>query len=371
MPIFAGGKNISEIFYGTTPIKQAFYGASLVWQKRLSNIAGYEAVTAWLLSKQSVDVNGQRLWRVMEAGEKFAMDVPFENEGRQVQLWALMGDESEVSWIQDGRVCLRARVSGGQLAVESQGNRKAVISYTVAWPGGRHWVMLNSENDWYGYQLGTFIDGARVQYATNGGAFALSERVFMPGTTRLTTSGDVAVVSADWTPFANDVTTIDDFEKMMTLNSLAEQVTTSGEWTELYPGAQIRMWITGGGDRGANGTDGTSQSAGTMGFSGANGACFEIVPALRSGTLTVGRGGDRHSRYSGEPTLFEGFSSANGSSSLVPSAFGWTPTRLGKGGFGGKGGEKKTDDNGDAYKGGTGWPGEAGGLTVIYQWPKP
>lgn len=371
MPIFAGGKNISEIFYGTTPIKQVFYGASLVWQKRLSNIAGYEAVTAWLLSKQSVEVNGQRLWRVMEAGESFAMEVPFENEGRQVQLWALMGDESEVSWIQDGRVCLRARVSGGQLAVESQGNRKATISYSVAWPGGRHWVMLNSENDWYGYQLGTFIDGARVQYATNGGAFALSERVFMPGTTRLTTSGDVAVVSADWTPFANGVTTTYDFEKMMTLNSLVEQVTTSGEWIELYPGAQIRMWITGGGNRGANGTDGTRQSAGADGISGANGKCVEIVPALRNGTLTVGRGSGSSPSGIGQPTLLEDYSSESGLRDLVPSAFGWTPTRLGKGGAGGKGGEQRTDDSGTRWHGGLGQHGEAGGLTVIYQWPKP
>lgn len=403
MPISIGGVPIGDVSYGSTTITQVFYGASLVWQKRLSRIAGYEAATAWLVGTQAVTVNGASLSKVLEAGEVFDMSVPFGNEGREVRLWALMGDESEVSWIQDGRVCLRATVSGGQLTVESQGNRKEVISYTVPWPGGMHWVTLNSANDWYGYQLGLFLDGARVQYATNGGAFALSERVFMPGTTRLTTSGDVAVLAADWSPVKNDIEVISSFELAVNLNSLMVTHRTSGEWKEIYPGAQIRMWIIGGGgggDGGDGGDGGGTQytgSSGSNGYSGAFGKWLEVIPAPRSGIVVIGSGGaagaggaggkgsttsTRGSDGSpgsagkaGTPTTIEGFTSdsgTRGANSTTVEAFGWS-VRFnsigagGSGGYGGSGGE--LSKNGSS--GNHGNAGNTGGLIVAYQWPKP
>lgn len=404
MPIIAGGKYVTDVFYGSSPIGQIFHGPSLVWQKRLSRIAGFEAATAYLVGTQAVTKGGVTLSKIMEEGETADMAVPFTDEGRDVRLWALMGDDAEVSWVQDGRVCLRATVTGGQLTVESQGNRKEVLSYTVPWPGGMHWVTLNSANDWYGYQLGLFLDGARVQYATNGGAFKLSERVFMPGTTRLTTSGDVAVISVDWSPVKNSDEEITNFEPMVRLNSFIMKVETSGEWTEIYPGARIRMWLVGGGEGGDGGSGGDgggtkyTGSSGSMGSDGRMGKYVEVVPAVRSGTLVIGSGGaggaggaggkgsttsTRGSDGSagkagklGEPTTLGGFTSDSGtvvkSNTTTVEGFGWTMRiyplgRGGSGGSSGSGGELSADGS----SGAAGTKGFAGGLIVAYQWPKP
>lgn len=405
MPIIAGRKYVTDVFYGSSPISQIFHGASLVWQKRLSRIAGYEAATAYLVGTQAVTKGGVTLSKIMEEGETADMTVPFTDEGREVRLWALMGDESEVLWVQDdGRVCLRATVTGGQLTVESQGNRKEVLSYTVPWPGGMHWVTLNSANDWYGYQLGLFLDGARVQYATNGGAFKLSERVFMPGTTRLTTSGDVAVISVDWSPVKNGDEEITNFEPMVRLNSFIMKVETSGEWTEIYPGARIRMWLVGGGEGGQGGQGGKGGGTKNTGYSGSSGSdgrmgkYVEVVPAVRSGTLVIGKGGAGGAGGAGgdgstntlsgddgaygkagklgEPTTLGGFTSDSGtvvkSNTTTVEGFGWSMRIYplgygGSGGSGGSGGELSADGS----SGNSGNAGYSGGLIVAYQWPKP
>ena len=398
MPVFSGGMKIKEVTVGSTSISKIFYGSDLVWQKLLdSRIAGAEAAAMWLTRTLAVEGSSGPLAAVLDEGEEYVNSFSHDKAGVRSRTWAYMGPNSEVKWTQNGRTCIHAKVADGQLVTTSVGDRKETLAYTIPWPGGWHWVMINTHNDWYGYRLSTFVDGVRAETATNGGALKLSENVFVAGSATLTTSGDVAVVAADWDSIVNEEAEVPALRQCIDTNAWAETVTTSGEWREAWPGAEKQMWLTSGGQggQGGQGGDGGNDekkgSRGSSGASGADGVCLKLPVSFTSAVITAGSGGAggsggdggrRRSSSSsqnsgssgstgslGEPSLKGEYTSATGSN-LVPSAFGITAPRIGVGGAGGSGGSGG-DVGKDGSSGSTGGTGGAGGLTVIYQWPKP
>lgn len=389
MPISIGTSGVKEIYVGGAPVSAVYAGTALVWSsapQRLQQILGVEAATLYVMQNDAgTFASGNRAAKILDQGENYRFTLNLGSSYRQTTLWAYIGDNAQVTWQQGDRIALRMTTRGGKLRCESYGDRKAVLDFTTTWPGGYHWVLLNTYDDWYGYRMRTFVDGVGVETATNGGAFALSENVFTSGSTLITSSGDVAVVAYDWSGYKNEVTSLPAFRARLSTNVWVETVTKSGDWSEALPGADIAMWLYQGGQGGQGGRGGSNTSAGSSGSSGRNGVGVRVTNPPRSGTLRVGAGGEG-GRYgssgfmngeTGEAGALGGHTSlgaytTNGATTRpTPSAFGETADALGAGGSGGSGGSQGDPANLiPPTSGSDGSNGKVGGMVVIYRWPK-
>lgn len=364
------GKSVSAVWYQGKQVKQVWFRGGLYYSSS-TPYSGFEAAL------DQIDPRTDFFRLLPEDGTE-VLNVSSKTVNSHAHM--LVEGESSLVFTQAGREALGIRVSGGTVSVVSNGDRgKRNLALSAPWPGGKHLVSASTATDWYGYRLKLFIDGVEVATETNGGAFNLSENLFVSGDFTVSSEGclfwSVRVGKSAVTNAATSIPFVADF---LTPGSVSWRVPDRGTDFRV-PGGLVQAWAYSGGDGGAGG-DGGNGPNGSAGASGKGSLVpdfsLSMLPSLVPGAGgNGGAGGSGGRNYgfgkpgqTGSPTTLTGFTTAAATTRPTPSAWGSTFNGVlpGKGGAGGRSGGK--DSDGEYRSGSRGIDGSPGGIVIARKW---
>lgn len=371
--ISRNGKSVSAVWYQGKQVKQAWFRGELYYSSS-TPYSGFEAVLDQLDARGGV-------FRLLPPDDTEVFPNGFTTRDSHAHM--LVEGDSSLTIVQAGREVLSLRVEGGTLSVASNGDRGRLnLAFSAPWPGGRHIVSTSTMVDWYGYRLKLFIDGVQVETATNGGAFNLSENLFVSGDFTVSSEGCLFwSVHVGEHAVDNAVTRIPFVADFVAPGSVSWRVADRGTDFRV-PGGLVQAWAYSGGDGGDGGDNGHRD--GSSGSPGSNGNGAQ-VPGFTLGmlpSLVIGAGGaggvGGTSHWSqlrkgepgapGQPTTLTNFTTATATTRPTPYAWGsrYLEVLPGVGGSGGRQGSE--DSDGDYRKGIPGGAGRPGGIIIARKW---
>ena len=367
------GKSVSAVWYQGKQVKQVWFRGGLYYSSS-TPYSGFEAALDQIYPRADV-------FRLLPRDGTESLNVSSTTVNSHAHM--LVEGDSSLVFTQAGREALGIRVSGGTVSVVSNGDRgKRNLAFSAPWPGGKHIVSTSTAPDWHGYRLKLFIDGVQVETATNGGAFNLSENLFLSGDFTASSEGCLFwSVRAGARAVNNSETRIPWVANFVTPGSVSWRVPDRDAKFRV-PGGLVQAWAYSGGDGGDGGDNG--HRSGSSGLSGSDGNGAQVtgftlgmLPSLVAGAGGAGGTGGESHPYSlkkgnpgapGQPTTLTNFTTATATTRPTPNAWGSRYPGVSPGAGGGGGSQGSEYSDGDLEPGSNGKPGQPGGIVIARKW---